>query len=449
MIKWLKYILVGTIVSFFYFPISFTFLPGVNTKNATAVFGLVCFLFIMVKKREFTIPKELFILLLLSSFVSIISYFSITFNQTPDVTYVTYIRSAVIWLSGALGVCVCIWFAHGRINLALLTNYLAGVCVFQCVMAMLIHFVPAVETFVDATVDQGQWLLKDMNRLYGVGASLDVGGSRFSAALIAIAFCLGQDKEKREGASRFILALSFAIITVIGNFIARTTIIGVALGLFYILAFENWRVFTKEFRSESDELGKSKSTIWTWLAILAIVIPIGITLYRTSEEFYDMMRFGFEGFFSLVEEGEWDVDSNEKLKSMIVWPEELRTWIIGDGYFANQRNDANYIGDATTEGFYMGTDIGYLRYIFYFGVIGLLAISSVMIYACWIGIKAFPEYKAMILLALLAGFIIWLKVSTDLFPFYSLLASAAFFNQELELLSPETTDIQVESDNSE
>ena len=257
-------------------------------------------------------------------------------------------------------------------------------------------------------------------------------GSRFSAALIAIAFSIQQEKNNRVGTNRFLLALAFTIITVVGNFIARTTIVGVVIGVLYILADENWRVFS--FRT--SENSSKKSSIWVWLTILVIIVPVGVTLYNRSEEFYEMMRFGFEGFFSLFEEGEWQVDSNDKLQAMVVWPEELRTWIIGDGYFANQRNDANYIGDATIEGFYMGTDIGYLRFIFYFGVVGLIAISSVMIYACVIGIRYFPEYRAMILLALLAGFIIWFKVSTDLFPFYSLLASGAFLKQEIDYLSP-------------
>ena len=436
--KWLKYILLGILVDLFYFPITFTFLPSLVTKNAIAVIGLFCCIIILVRKREFLIPKELFILVLLAGFVSIVTLFSITYNQTPDTTYVLYIRSACIWLSGAFCVCVFIWLGHGRFDLQLLTNYLAGVCVFQCVSAMAIHFIPAVKSFVDSSVIQGQAMLTEMNRLYGIGASLDVGGSRFSAVLIAIAFSIQQEKKNRAGANRFLLALAFTIITVLGNFIARTTIVGVVLGVVYILADENWRVFTF---GNSDNSGK-KSSIRVWLAILLITVPIGYVLYQNSQDFYEMMRFGFEGFFSLAEEGEWQVSSNTQLEAMIVWPEELRTWIIGDGYFVNQIYDPNYIGDATTKGFYMGTDIGYLRYIFYFGVIGLIAISSVMAYACMIGIRYFPQCKAMILLALLAGFIIWLKVSTDLFPFYSLLASGAFLKQELEWLSPEYPENQ-------
>ena len=422
-------------MSFFYFPFTFTFLPIVNTKNAIGAFGLVCVLFVLIKKRELVVPKSLFILLLLSGIVSIAALFSITYNQTPDTTYVTYFRSACIWLSGAFAICCLIWIAHGEISISLITNYLTGVCVFQCIAAMAIHFIPAVRMIVDATVDQGQGLLQYMERMYGIGCSLDVGGSRFSATLIALAFAIENDKKT---STRILYILSFSIITVIGNMIARTTLVGVALGLGYIAATEIWRYFYAGVLS--SDAPKRKGSTGIWLSVLAILVPTGIVIYQQSPQFQELMRFGFEGFFSLFESGEWEVDSNEKLKSMVVWPEELRTWIIGDGYFENQRNDVNYIGDATTQGFYMGTDIGYLRFIFYFGIIGLIAISCVMVYACHIGIKGFPEYRAMILLALLAGFIIWLKVSTDLFPFYSLMACATFLKEDLALLVPTPDD---------
>ena len=102
---------------------------------------------------------------------------------------------------------------------------------------------------------------------------------------------------------------------------------------------------------------------------------------------------------------------------MIVFPEETKTYLLGDGYFENSRNDINYLGDSTTLGFYMGTDVGYLRFIFLFGVPGLIAISLVMIHAALTAAKSFSKYKWAFYLALIGGFVIWLKVATDIFPF--------------------------------
>ena len=71
--------------------------------------------------------------------------------------------------------------------------------------------------------------------------------------------------------------------------------------------------------------------------------------------------------------------SNEILKSMVVFPDSLHTWIIGDGYFNNSKYDVYYLGDATEAGYYMGTDIGYLRFLFYFGTIGLFCMMAVIL----------------------------------------------------------------------
>ena len=428
MLKWLKILLVGFLVSCFYFPVKYSFIPIANTKNLMAAVGLILVLVVLIKKQEFSFPRDLFVILIFAAAMSLISMLAITYNQTPDTTYVTYIRSAIIWLSGAFAVCYIIWLAHKRVDVPLVVNYLAGVCVFQCIMAIWIDFSPAVRLFVDAHVQQGQDLLQDIGRLYGIGASLDVGGSRFAAVLCAISFMLVQKPEDRGNAPQFLLVLAFVIITVLGNMIARTTLVGVGIGLFYLVLLE---IRNTTLRKYDDGY---RSSLPAWLLTLAIAIPVGMFFYNSNAQFHDLMRFGFEGFFNLIEEGEWGTDSTGKLESMIVWPDNLETWIIGDGYFENQRNDANYIGDATTRGYYMGTDIGYLRFIFYCGIFGLIAISAVMIEAGVIAAKAFPKYAHLFTMGVLCNFVIWMKVSTDLFPFLSLFASLAFLTSDLEFL---------------
>lgn len=425
MIKWIKILLTGIIVSLFYFPVDFTFFPVVS-KNILAAIGLVCVGIVLIRKKEFSFPRMLMVLLLLSGFVSIAALASITYNQTPDTSYVTFIRSTIIWTSAAFMACCVIWLTHKRIDLPLIINYLAAVGVFQCGIALAIHFIPAVQMFVDATFSQGQDLLQDMGRLYGIGAFLDVGGSRFAGILIGIAYLLVQNRQDRNYTSQLWLVFAFLVITVIGNMIARTTLVGTIIGLAYIILIELKSITWKD--------ADFSSSLGAWVLTLLFTLPILVFFYNTSEEFHEMLRFGFEGFFSLFEKGTWDVDSNNTLQSMIVWPEELKTWIIGDGYFANQRYDPNYIGDATTGGFYMGTDIGYLRFIFYFGMIGLIAISAVMIYTGVISMRYFPEHSHLFFMGILSNFVVWLKVSTDMFPLLIFYTCYAFLQSDLDFI---------------
>ena len=102
MIKVLKIILTVLVTSFFFFPFSFSFLPSQNTKNLLAVVGLVFVIIELVRRKDLSVPRELLILLFISGMVSLLSLISITYNQTPDTTYVSFIRSTAIWLSSAL-----------------------------------------------------------------------------------------------------------------------------------------------------------------------------------------------------------------------------------------------------------------------------------------------------------------------------------------------------------
>lgn len=68
----------------------------------------------------------------------------------------------------------------------------------------------------------------------------------------------------------------------------------------------------------------------------------------------------------------------------------------------------------------MGTDVGYLRFLFYFGVLGLIIFSFFMFWAGKINIKKFKYERDLLWLLLLIHFIIWLKVSTDIFLIFAL-----------------------------
>ena len=126
---------------------------------------------------------------------------------------------------------------------------------------------------------------------------------------------------------------------------------------------------------------------------------------------------------------------------MIVWPEELRTWIIGDGYFENSRNDPNYLGSATDDGFYMGTDIGYLRFIYYFGIAGLVWMIAVIAYAAYVCADVFKPYAWLFGMALVVNLTVWAKVSTDIFLFFCLFLCAAALQDKPELETEPTPDI--------
>lgn len=424
MIRVLQILLVGILTSLFFFPFEFMALPGINTKMMLAVAGLVFAAFYLVRRRSFSIPMELLVLVFIAGAVSLVSLLSITINQTPDTAYVSYIVSFSVWLSAAFAVCCCMKAVHREIGVQLVLNYLTGVCVFQCIMALLIDSYPAVQSFVDRYIAQGQDLMHELNRLYGIGAQLDVAGARFSAVLTGIGFYLSEVSKPLKPGTRVIYIISFLVISIIGNMIARTALVGVAVGLGFI-------ILGQIFRPSDYTSNQKQMAFFTWVGVLAIGILICVVLYNTNLQARHLFRFGFEGFFSLVEKGHWETSSTDRLvQTMVVFPETLHTWIIGDGYFLNSRYDVNYLGDATDQGFYMGTDVGYLRFIFYFGIVGLIPMMMVILYSAYVCAKHFRREAWLFVLATLVGLIVWFKVSTDIFLFFALFLSAAALQED-------------------
>lgn len=190
MMRLLAMLLVAMIVSGYYFPFTFSFLPGVNTKMVLAVIGIGLVLYEGCRKRGITFSKELMGAVVLACFFSFVCLFSIDYNRTDDYSYVTYFATFFTWLGGAYATCTAIRLIHGKVTLKLLVSYLAFVCATQCILAIMIDRIPAFRMLVDSYIDQGQEFYQEVGRLYGIGAALDPAGVRFSVVLILIAYLL-------------------------------------------------------------------------------------------------------------------------------------------------------------------------------------------------------------------------------------------------------------------
>ena len=194
MIRLLQIFLTVVLTSLFFFPFELTVLPGINSKMIMAVVGLAFCVAELVKRQSFTIPKELLSLLFFASAGSLFSLLSITLNQTPDTTYVSFIISFCVWLSAAFVVCCCIRWTHGRMDVQLVLDYLIAVCLIQCILALVINNKPLMAQWINTHTYFGQDVAIKTKRLYGIGALLDVAGLRMAAVLSGIAFYLSEVK---------------------------------------------------------------------------------------------------------------------------------------------------------------------------------------------------------------------------------------------------------------
>ena len=413
MYKYLVHIISVVLTSFYFFPIETVFLPGMNTKMALAGIGVLILGKRLAQRRNAGINKDFFVLSLLALGISLISLLTMTINNTPDASFLTYFVSMWVWMGGAYTVVRWLDTAYGYVNVRLVCNQLIAVCVIQCLIAWTKDVYPPLQAWVDSFVGGEAFMGNTKEaRLSGIGAALDVAGLRFSAVVVMIGYILSKAEELSHKQVVTYL-ISFLIIAIIGNMMSRTTTVGVGLALVY------W-IYSTNLLSLKQKIKNQK--LWFWLGgILCVIIPVFIYLYFANDTFYKNIRFGFEGFFSLWETGEWQTSSNDiLLEHMVVFPDNWVTWLIGDGYAANPMDktlsffDPYYTGPIY-HGYYKGTDIGYLRYIFYFGLVGTFVFSLFMWRSAWACIHRFKNYKMMFLMILLVNYIGWFKVSTDIF----------------------------------
>lgn len=409
MIRIVSYIIVGVLVSFYLFPIGLTFLPAVlNTKNLLAAVGVVVACYHSISRRELTIPKVLLISIAIAVVFSLVSLFAVDYNDTNDYSYATYIVSFFVWLFASYAVCASIKNVHGQVKFPLIVAYMAGVSVVQCVLALLIDSFPVFQELVDTYIDQGQGFLVKVDRLYGIGASLDNAGVRFAVILPAIVAVISTDRSWRDSKIKLLLALfAFFFIVIVGNMISRTTSTGAGLAVLYVIANRDAFRLTINFNSLK----------FNFRVAFFILIGVLVTayLYKTNAVFHGQLRFAFEGFFNWIEMGEWRTDSTDKLNAnMWVWPTDTKSWIIGTGLFDN---------------WVYGTDIGYCRFILYCGLVGFSVFAAFFIYQTVAFSYIYPKYIKLLLIYLILVFVIWIKVATDIFFLYALLYSMYLLNQ--------------------
>lgn len=441
--QYILYTLALVVLSFYFFPFEFTFMPGMNTKMAMAGIGLSVLAIQFAKKRKVSVDNDFLHITILAIIVSLVGFTAVTYNGTWDYTYATYLVSMLVWLSAANVVVALIKTIHGKVDVRLICDYLIVLCVVQCALSLIIDSVPAVKHFVDSFVAGQGFMGKNETRLYGIGCSLDVGGTRFCAILLMCVYRLVGISERESIQSKRIWQMlwylsSFMFIAVVGNMIARTTTIGIALSVVYLLIL----ILTRPFSLSS--IGKYKS-LWRMSGImLVIAVSCSILFYNISPAFKQNLRFAFEGFFSLAEKGTWEVHSNEILKNMVVFPDEIKTWIIGNGYFENPYYNEPYYTGVQWHGYYQNTDIGYLRFIFYFGIFGLITFMAYFIKVALTCRKRLPETGVLFLMLLLLNFTIWCKVSSDIFLVFALFLCLPYKTEPEELTVKEniTSDSQ-------
>ncbi|MET3035629.1 hypothetical protein ABXT08_05985 [Chryseobacterium sp. NRRL B-14859] len=241
-----------------------------------------------------------------------------------------------------------------RINrqniIANLLDAIVLVSLLQAIISLIFFFIPSTfdiyTSLLSKNASQGltNRLGQIEKRLIGVGSAFFTGVVKYSIAffiLIIIPY-LKTNLYK----NKLLYVLSFIFIIVAGLMTGRTFFIAIGLGLVLYLLID--------LKNALKLIYKVVPSVFIFSALIYfILISVG-----NQERVERVFNFVFELYINYQESGQLTSSSTEGTLSMYKFPDSLKTWIIGDGRM--EMPDGSY---------YMHSDVGYVRMIFYFGII--------------------------------------------------------------------------------
>ncbi|GGE23842.1 O-antigen polymerase [Sphingobacterium cellulitidis] len=352
-------ILTILLLFFYIFPIFPKVLP-IPLDRLIEILGLFYFVLTIRKNAYLISNKYIFKTIGLAILLFVVSFIPLLGNYDGLETEVIKISfDLILFLFGSFLICDLIKRNFNNFSIIKVFEILILVFSMQGVISLLFYFQPSIyNSYTNLlNTDVSQNLYERLHlaelRLMGVGNAFFNGVIKYGICLIILTFL------KYIPSSIFhkkpLLFLSvFVFIVLVGIMTGRTFFIAVLISICILCYFEFKRI---------DKL-----------IIKALFIPIVIALiiapfyflfsnYVDTNRLDNTLNFVLEFYYNYEATGQFSTNSSSGTLSMYVWPEELSTWIIGDGRFINP--DGSY---------YMHTDVGYLRLIYYFGLVGTFVV---------------------------------------------------------------------------
>lgn len=351
-------------LSFITFLYLYPFVPQalpIGTRSCLALGGMVyLFLKMLFAKKTKQVRKRGFLLIWVMAPFIILSIFTALLNKTYDFQFVRYSLSFVLMFFAAYFIVGLVKQLKLQVSKKLMLEIIVYAIFMQLIISFWMYLSPSFQKIVIQNIYFNDLALSKIQeltgkRVIGFGRLFFSSGIYSGLGLIFLSFLLVHYSKTIKQLTWNITL--FLLIFAIGMMISRTTLIGAGLALLYLLMphANNFKLTIR----------KSTIKIITLLVTLPIILLGGLLLLKPDflNSISNIIQFGFELFFNIFDGRGIQTSSTNTLMKMFVWPNNLKTWAIGDGLW-DINDGMNY---------YMDTDVGYSRLIFYFGLAGLFS----------------------------------------------------------------------------
>lgn len=400
----IKKIIAFVLLFSFIYQINYIFLPF-NVPFVLGFIGLPLYIHnsSVIRNSDNKYVRDLLLALLP---VAIVAFLSIVGNHSSDFYFVKWAIINALYFFGAYFLFQLLKHSFRNFTVGRLVDMLVVCAVVQLSLALVMYFSPEVKNVLQPLIHESEIAKEAMERaatrMIGFGTHFFLSGTVHAFILIMIAFSFTLRKVSLF--KSVVLMLSFIFIAAVGTMMSRTTLVGVLFAIVIVLLRRRGK---KYFIS-----GLVLSTIIISATSVSFLDLIG-------DDMEQLFNFGFEAFVNYQETGSFSTSSTDGMMRLFKFPTTWETWLWGDA-----RYEAGI-------GYYMNTDVGFCRLIFYFGVIGLI---TYMYFEYYILKKIFPpQIYGNIIWSVLFCFVLVIngKGTFDLFPYACLFV---FFICPSELL---------------
>ena len=358
----LYYYFLHIILFFYIYSIQFIGVPfGIGTRVFLGVLGFLYFISeIVIKGKTFNFDRRFFSIFASLFLICFVSMVSLIYNGTKDVEFLLkYPVSIIIIVFASYFVTKLTLFIKDEDRFSILIDLCINVVLFQSILSVLMFLNSPLRDFLNSIQINSELELRLLEetiefRLVGFGAKFFEAGYINGFALMLIATMIKWNDLGRIKVLKY--AIIFLVIFVLGMMMARTTIIGFLLAII-ILFWPNGK------KNKLSSVNRSKFLLYILIISIIVIIVVFYMFPELKESFELAFNFGFEMFINYFDSGRFESISTNKLEEMYVWPSSVKTYIIGDGLYTDVINGT----------YYMKTDVGFLRLIYYFGIIGMLS----------------------------------------------------------------------------
>lgn len=331
----------------FFYPEQYVFMPF-STIRITQILGILVCLSLAAKARiHWSVGKIIsygFIIFIIGFIASKV------FASNGDLEVAKRGVLMCFHLFSSLFIAFCLKKTVGGYSFYSLLEWMIYITIFQAIISFIFYLVPSIyETYKSFIIlDDFNDSMTEMASLYRL---MSVGALRYATAasqyglILWALILLHENKVGFWGRHELLYSLVVALFCIAGVLSGRVFFVMIPVTFLYIFVLKKYK------------LGITiKTSVKTFLPVIIIAVAAFVYLFAENEA---LIEWVFELFINFGDSGTMESASTNQLKEMYVFPDNIKTWIIGDG-----------LSVSADGGFYMGTDVGYIRSLFYWGIIG-------------------------------------------------------------------------------